>query len=358
VPSGPSARRSIRAVEWRGPEALALVDREAPEAAAGQAVVAVAHCGICGSDLHSYRDGLAATPGQVLGHEFSGTVLEAPDVEGLAPGDRVAVRPLIPCGRCRRCRAGEPNLCEAGAGDNIGYGSPGAFAERVLVPRAALGETVFRLPAEVGDRAGALVEPLAVALHAVRVGAVGPEDVVLVLGAGMIGLGVTRLLRLAGVGRLVVADLSPLRRERALALGADRTIDPRAEDVTKAMREITGPGGFGLGAAVDVVFECAGVEETLAHALKSARQGGTLVLTAVYAGAVTIHPDRIVEKELAVRGAFAYRDEFPAVIELLASGAVDPDEFVSHSFGLDDVELAFRTQMDTARSIKVLVTPR
>jgi 2-desacetyl-2-hydroxyethyl bacteriochlorophyllide A dehydrogenase len=340
------------------PERLELVERDEPVAADGQAVVDVAACGVCGSDLHSFSHGLAVKPGSVLGHEFCGRVVSAPAVEGLTVGERVAVRPLIPCGECERCAAGQPQLCEGSHAHDIGYGSPGAFAERVLVPRAVVGQTVFRLPTEVDDAGGALVEPLAVAVHAVGLAGVRADDPVLVLGAGTIGLAVTRLLRLAGVGTLVVAEPSEPRRRRALDLGADRVVDPAQEDVTKVMRSITGPGGYGLGARADVVFECAGAPPALASALKSARQGGTIVLAGIYGREVGVQVDRIIEKELRLQGTAAYRDEFPAVIDHLAGGSLDPGDFVSHTYALDEITEAFRTQMDRTRSLKVQVRPR
>ena len=345
----------MQAVEWRAPHELVVVQRPEPEAADGQLVVEVANCGICGSDLHSYNKGFAAEPGQVLGHEFCGTVLQAPGVEGVAVGDRVTVRPLTPCRECDRCLAGDVHLCESSVADNIGYGSPGAFAERVLVPRATLGETVFVLPEAVDDRAGALIEPLAVSLRAVRIADAQPDDVVLVLGGGMIGLGVARFLKLAGVGTIVLSDPSPLRRERALALGADIVIDPIAQDTTKEMRALTGPGGMGLGARVDVVIDCAGVPAAFKDALKCVRHGGTVVLTAMYGQKVEFVPDRIVEKELSVRGSFAYKDEFPLVIAALADGSVEAEPFISHHFALQDTPEAFLAQLDREHSLKVLV---
>jgi 2-desacetyl-2-hydroxyethyl bacteriochlorophyllide A dehydrogenase len=337
---------------------MELVEREDPTAADGQAVIEVAACGVCGSDLHSFSHGLAVRPGSVLGHEFCGRVVSAPGVTGLDVGDRVAVRPLIPCGECDRCHAGQLQLCEGSHADDIGYGSPGAFADRVLVPRAVVGLTVFRLPPEVDDAGGALVEPLAVAVHAVGLADVDADDVVLVLGAGTIGLAVTRLLRLAGVRTLVVAELSDGRRRRALALGADRVIDPGAEDVTRTMRSITGPGGYGLGARADVVFECAGAVPALASALKSVRQGGTIVLAGIYGREVGIHVDRIIEKEVRVQGTVAYGDEFPTVIDHLAGGAMEPGDFVSHTYALDEITQAFHTQLDRTCSLKVQVRPR
>jgi 2-desacetyl-2-hydroxyethyl bacteriochlorophyllide A dehydrogenase len=348
----------MRAAAWVAPEELALVEREEPVATEGQAVVAVAACGVCGSDLHSFRHGLAVKPGNVLGHEFCGEIVAAPGVEGIAVGDRVTVRPLIPCGVCERCRAGALQLCEGRHERDVGYASPGAFAERVLVPHAVVGRTIFPLPPEVSDAGGALVEPLAVALHAVTLGAAQPDDVVLISGAGTIGLAVTALLRLTGVETIVVAELSPRRRRRALTLGATLAVDPTIEDVTKLIRAITGPGAYGLGARADVAFECAGAPSALATALKSVRQGGTIVLSGIYGREVGVRLDRIVEKELRVQGAVAYRDEFAAVIEHLAAGRLRAEDFVSHTFELEQIATAFATQMDAMESLKVQVRPR
>jgi 2-desacetyl-2-hydroxyethyl bacteriochlorophyllide A dehydrogenase len=348
----------MRAAEWLAPEELQLIDMPEPAPADGQAVVEVAACGICGSDLHSYSQGFAAKPGQVLGHEFSGVVTAAPGVHGIAEGDRVTVRPLIPCGECAACRAGEIQLCAAAENRNIGYGSPGAFAERVLVPRAIAGQTIFRLPEDVSDRAGALFEPLAVGLRSVHLSKAGPGDVALVLGAGTIGLAVTRFLKLAGVGTLIVAEPSELRRDRARALGADIVIDPLAEKTSAVVRGITGPGVFGLGARADVVVDCAGNPSAFAEGLKSVRHGGTLVITAMYTRKIEINPDRMTEKELVVRGSMAYRDEFTEVIERLADGSVDPELFISHTFELEEVKAAFLAQLDREASLKVLVGPK
>jgi 2-desacetyl-2-hydroxyethyl bacteriochlorophyllide A dehydrogenase len=328
-----------------------------PVAVPGQAVVAVAACGICGSDLHSFRKGLAVEPGGVLGHEFCGRVVAAPEVGGIQVGDRVAVRPLIPCGHCPRCRQGELQLCEGSREHDIGYGSPGALADQVLVPRAVLEETIFLLPHEVDDAAGALVEPLAVALHAVTTAEADPHGVVLVLGAGTIGLGVIRFLRLAGATRVVVAEPARRRRDAALGLGAEIGVDPTAEDVTDTMRRLTGPGPYGLGARVDVVFECSGAPAALATALKCARPGGTIVLAGIYGGAIPARLDIVVTKELRIRGTAAYADEFPNVISHLSAGELQAEQLVSHTFSLDQVESAFRVQMDPEQSLKVQVRP-
>ena len=347
----------MRAAEWHAVRDLRLADLEEPVALPGQAVIEVAACGICGSDLHSYLHGLAVTPGQVLGHEISGRVVAAPGVPGLEAGQRVTLRPLIPCGHCAGCLRGETQLCEAGMGENIGYGSRGGFAERLLVPRAALGETVFALPDSVGDRAGALVEPLAVALHAVRLARPEPGDVAVVLGLGAIGLGVVQALALHGVRRIAAVDPSAIRRACALALGAAVAIDPEADDLVATIQEWTGTGAWGRGARADIAIECSGVPEALSSGLKTLRHGGTLVVAAVYARKWEINPTRLVEKEISLRGSFAYRDEFPRVVRLLADGDLDAERLVSHSFPLAEIEAAFAMQLSRDESIKVLVTP-
>lgn len=392
---------TIRAAEWRADEEVVVVDRERPELEPGQARLAVTHCGICGSDLHSYRHGFAVRPGQVLGHEFSARVLEAPGVDGLAVGDRVTVRPLIPCGTCTQCRRGAPQLCENGLGQSLGYGAAGAFAQEVVVPRAVVGETVFLLPDTVSDRAGALVEPLAVAFRAVGLaieggagsaigrGAEGDGGsatdrplaggtangraaeadgstttnrplaggTVLVSGAGPIGLGAVAALRLAGAETIIVADPSPLRRARAEQLGATVTIDPLADDVVRTVRKITGPGVRGRGGKAVAAIDCAGAPGTLKACIESCGAGGVVVIAAVGNPPAEIRPDWLVERELVLRGSYGYDDEFPRVIAALAGGEIDAEALISHDLPLERIQDAFRIQLDAASSAKVLVTP-
>ncbi len=351
---------TIRAAEWRAKEDVVVVDRELPEPADGQALLEVVHCGICGSDLHSYRHGFAVQPGQVLGHELSARVLAAPGVDGLAVGDRVTVRPLIPCGTCDQCRRGAPQLCADGLTQSIGYGAAGGFAQRVLVPRAVVGETVFPLPDNVSDRAGALAEPLAVAFRAVGLAVEGgllAGGTVLVSGAGPIGLGAVAALRLAGAETIVVADPSPFRRARAERLGATVTIDPLADDVVRTVRRITGPGVRGRGGKAVAAIDCAGAPGTLKACIESCGPGGVVVIAAVGNPPVEIRPDWLVERELVLRGSYGYADEFPRVIAALASGAIDAEALISHELPLERIDEAFRVQLDASASAKVLVTP-
>jgi 2-desacetyl-2-hydroxyethyl bacteriochlorophyllide A dehydrogenase len=345
----------MRAVEWQAPGRVRLVERDDPVPDAGQAVVNVVNCGICGSDLHSFFHGVAAKPGQVLGHEFSGRVVSAPEVDGIAPGDRVTVRPLIPCGGCAACGAGEPQRCERSL--DIGYGVSGAFAERVLVPRAVVGETVFRLPDAVDDRGGALVEPLAVGMHAIARADADQEEVIVVLGAGMIGLGVIALLHSRGCKRILAVDLSQLRRERARVVGAAMVVDPAVEDVVAAARNFALEQGGADRRGADLVIDCAGAGVALESGLRALKRGGRVILVAAYGREVQVYLDRVIGKEISLIGSIGYRDEFPEVLRLLAEGRVNPDDFVSHTFALDDIDEAIRTQADVHRSLKVLVQP-
>lgn len=346
----------MRVAEYREPGVIEMVDRPEPEAGPGQITVDIATCGVCGSDLHSFERGFAAQPGQVLGHEFSGRVVDPSDVEGLSAGQRVTVRPLTPCLSCPRCLAGDWHLCGAGAGLNIGYGTQGAFAERVLVPKALPGMTVFPLPDSVDDQTAALTEPLAVSLRAVTLARPQVGDVAVVFGLGMIGLGAVRWLVLSGA-RVLAVDLSGVRRDAALKLGAETAINPAEEKTVDRVVEVTGPGGYGMGAAADIVVECSGAAPAFGDALKVIRHGGRMSVAAMYPERVTLRPDRFVEKELEIHGSFAYKDEFGRVIEMMEQGAIDKDIFISHRFGLEDTLEAFRAQLDKDSSIKVMVEP-
>src|SRR5919204_4952129 len=210
----------MRAGVFRGIRQVPIEDVPDPEPGPRDIVLDVKACGICGSDLHTYAEGLLASPGQVMGHEFAGEVVAVgAAVAGIAVGDRVTALPIQPCGACERCREGNRHLCEVWTTRSIGYGLPGGFAERLRIPDAVLDDNVHRLPDALGFEDGALVEPLAVGVHAVGRATIRPGDMALVLGLGTIGLQVAQVLRARGVERVIGADLSPLRRAVASELG-------------------------------------------------------------------------------------------------------------------------------------------
>lgn len=248
------------------PGGLQVVDRPDPRAGDGEVVVAVRTCGICGSDLHMVERGLPA--GQILGHEFAGTVAElGPGVRDPRVGTAVAVNPLGGCGSCTRCRQRVPLLCRAVP--NLGLGAPGGFAEYVAVPVPQ----VHALPDGMAVRDGAHVEPLAVAVRAV--GDAGPPagDDVLVFGLGPIGLSVVLALRAYGAGRIVAVGRSPGRRAAAAFAGADVVLDGRETDVARYAAD--------SGVAFAQAYECSGDPQALLACIATAEVCGTIVEVAL-----------------------------------------------------------------------------
>ena len=241
----------MRVGVYRGIRRIVL--EEAPEPAAGpeDVVLDVRACGICGSDLHTYLEGALVEVGQVLGHEFSGEVVAVGErVHGIAPGDRVTGIPIQPCGDCRRCREGLGHLCEHMHETGIGFGIPGAFADRVRIPNATVGVNVHPLPEELSFEDGASVEPLAVAVHCVRRSGARAGQAAFVFGLGTIGLHVAQVLRAWGADPVIGVDLSELRRRRAADLGI---VALAGGEVAAGVREVLGER------ELDHVFECTGV---------------------------------------------------------------------------------------------------
>jgi (R,R)-butanediol dehydrogenase / meso-butanediol dehydrogenase / diacetyl reductase len=343
---------AMKAAVFKGIESINVEDVPEPEAGPEDLVVEVSACGICGSDLHTYQHGSFVQPGQIMGHEFSGRVVEAgSDVQGLAVGDRVTAVPIVPCGECARCREGRYNLCGVAWTTGIAYGKPGAFAERVRIPRSIQGENVFKLDDDVSDEAGATVEPLAVAVHAVKLAGDVEGATALVLGLGTIGQQVVQVLNARGARRVIGTDLSALRLDAARELGAE------AIDGAAGPTEALG-NALGDDEEIDIVFECSGVPALATAALDSVRAGGTIVVLALYDDPVTFNPTALVQKELRLQGSIAYTSEdFAEAIELLRSGAARWDELITQRERLDDVADAFLVQLEKDRSLKVLVKP-
>jgi (R,R)-butanediol dehydrogenase / meso-butanediol dehydrogenase / diacetyl reductase len=343
----------MKAAVFKGVEDVRVEQVPDPEAGPDDVVVEVSACGICGSDLHTYLHGSFVQPGQVMGHEFSGRVVEAgPRVEGLSVGDRVTAVPIVPCGECARCAEGRYNLCAVAWTTGIAYGRPGAFAERVRIPNSVAGQNVFKLADEISDEEGATVEPLAVAVHAVKLVEGGVEGATaLVLGLGTIGDEVVQVLRARGARRVIGMDLSELRLDRARELGAEVVHGHGgvAEELA---------GVLGEGDEVDVVFECSGAPALAAAAIDVVKGGGTIVVLALYDDPVSFNPTSLVQKELRLQGSIAYTSEdFAEAVELLRTGRARADALITQRERLDAIAEAFRVQLEKDRSVKVLVTP-
>jgi threonine dehydrogenase-like Zn-dependent dehydrogenase len=182
-------------------------------------------------------------------------------------------------------------------------------------------------------------------------------DVVVVMGLGQIGLGAVAMAVARGAAHVVGVDPSARRREAAAQLGAGTVVDPLEQKVEVAVRDITGPGAFGLGAAADAVVECSGVPSSFTAGVKSLRPGGRVALIAHSREPFAIKSGRLVEKELTVVGSFAYDDEMQQVADLISAGSIELSPFVSHRIPLVDIDTAFRAQADAATTLKVLVQP-
>ena len=335
----------MRAVKVAEDRRLVVVECPAPEPGPGQALVEVAYCGICGSDLH-FRDVPELFPaGTVPGHEFSGRIVSVgAGVRGWHEGDRVCVLPFAQCGECAVCRGGNEQVCPNAVSDGVGLGSgrPGAYAGQVVVDERML----FSLPDSVDDRAGTLVEPLAVAIRAVDQARVSPDDPVLVLGAGPIGLLTAFVLRHRGVRRAAVCSRNPARAQRAAALGLETiSIDEVA---------LTPPDD-----SPACVFECAGTPSAAQLAVQTLRPLGRLMLVGLSLTPLDLAAPPIVIKELEIQGVIAYRRaQFQAAIDMLAAGVIPVDELITEIVPLTEAEAAFSAL--TARGsdkLKILLAP-
>ncbi|KRE65824.1 MULTISPECIES: 2,3-butanediol dehydrogenase [Micrococcaceae] len=351
----------MKAARFHARKDIRIEDIPEPELRAGAVKIDVAWCGICGTDLHEYLEGpiFCPAPGHphplsheespvTLGHEFSGTVSEVGEgVTGLAKGDNVVVERYFVDGTCNMCQAGSYHLCR-----QMGFiglsGGGGGLSEKIVVDQ--------RWVHPIGDiplDEAALIEPLSVAHHAVARSGVKAGDTALVGGSGPIGLLTAAVLKGMGV-TTIISELTQARKEKATSSGvADHVLDPSKEDVPARVRELTG------GAGADVAFECAGVNAVLDTMLDAVRPGAVVVNVSIWGAPATVDMQKLVLKEIDLRGTIAYVRDHPAVIKMVQEGKVDLKPFITGRIALEDlVEQGFDTLInhkDTA--VKVLVHP-
>nr|WP_205752612.1 alcohol dehydrogenase catalytic domain-containing protein [Cryptosporangium phraense] len=310
----------------------------------GELQVAVAYCGLCGTDLHiahGNMDARVKTP-LVFGHEASGTVAAVgPGVEGWAVGDPLTVMPLLWDGTCAACLAGHQHICQNLT--FVGIDSPGALQQRWNVPASI----AVPLPADLSLRTAALVEPVAVAVHDVRRSELQVGDRAVVLGGGPIGVLIACVARHAGA-RVLVAEVDPGRRGLASALGFD-VVDPATDDVPEFVEGWTG------GTGADVVFEVSGAAAAARSTTALAKVRGTIVVVAIHAAAREIDLQRVFWRELRLLGARVYqRSDFERAIELLHGGVIPADELITGVVPLDGTPGAM-ADLSAGRAMKILV---
>jgi L-iditol 2-dehydrogenase len=296
---------------------LEIADLPNPVPGPGEILVKVTACGICGSDVHGY-DGSSGRriPPIVMGHEAAGRVAAVgPQVTGWAEDDRITFDSTISCGACRYCARGEINLCDQRRVLGVScsdYRCNGAFAEYVIVPQ----RIAYRLPDSLSFSEAAMLEAVAVAIHAVSLSRISPGDQALVLGAGMIGLLTLQALRAAGFSSVYVADVDASRLKLAKELGAAETLHATGDALVSEILSRTNSAG------VDVAIEAVGIDATVRAAVQSVRKGGTVTLVGNITPEVTLPLQQAVTRQIRLQGSCASAGEYPEAIKLLTSGAI------------------------------------
>ena len=321
----------MRALSWAGGHVVVVTDAPEPRAGDGQVLVAVAHTGLCGTDLHICAgEHPRARPGQVIGHEISGTVAEA--AGGLAAGTPVVVDPLIACGTCRTCRDGRPHTCERLR--LVGIDVPGGAAPLVAVDA----DRVIPVEGSPDLRHLAFAEPLAVAVRAVRRSGLQLGQDAVVIGGGPIGIAVALCARDAGAGRVVLAEPVAARRAAAAELGVETAAS--ADDLRS-----------------DVVFDAAAHPSVAAQLTRVAVPGGTVVLVGVHGEPVPVDLRAVTFGELTVVGTRVYsRADIRVATAMVASGRFDPEPFLTRTVPLDEAPRAIE-DLRRGVGLKVLVSP-
>jgi L-iditol 2-dehydrogenase len=332
---------------------LETVDLPLPRPGPGDILLRVEACGICGSHVHGY-DGASGRriPPIVMGHEAAGIVAAlGPGVTKVKEGDRMAPDSTVYCGECEYCLRGEINLCdrrEVLGVSTADFRRAGAFAEYVAVPERIL----HRLPETLAFTEAAMIEPLAVAVHAVDLARVPENGTALVVGAGMIGLLTLQALRVAGCSAVYVIDIDESRLKLAQELGATAAINAKSADPGAELRRLTNSRGM------DVAMEAVGSTQTIKTAVENVRKGGTVVLIGNIAPTAEIPLQVVVSRQLRLQGSAASAGEYPRCIEMLSKGEINLKPLISMVAQLEEGPQWFeRLHSRQSDLMKVILTP-
>jgi threonine dehydrogenase-like Zn-dependent dehydrogenase len=333
--------RIVKQVNIHGPGRVEIDEVPDPEPGPRDAVIRVTACGICGSDLGYIKlGGLAGPSGKPMpiGHEFSGIVESiGSEVMGIEVGSRVVANPMS-------------------NGNSIGNGSAeGAFAPRVLIPNAADGTAIFRLPDELPMDVAALAEPLSVGLQGVERCRPKPGEKAVIFGAGPIGLAAVASLKFCGVDNIVAVDLSPTRLEIARKLGASDTLNPNSDPVWEAIKEIHGTSPV-LGAPMagsDMYIEASGADPVIEQVLSHCKSEARLSIVGLHRTPIPVNFLLVMMKSMTIVGSMAYPDDWSKAIELLSTRDLSP--MITHRFALEDFQNALATANDSNAGAKVMI---
>lgn len=333
--------------EITGPGAIRYIEIPVPEVGSGQVLIRVKRIGICGSDIHVYHGKHPYVLYPVSqGHEVSGEVAAVGEgVSGLSIGDKVTIEPQNFCGRCYPCTHGKYNLCEELK--VMGFQTTGAGSEYFL----AEASKVVPLPEGMSLDEGAMIEPLAVTVHACkRSGDVAGKSVI-VLGAGPIGILLCQTLKAYGAARVMVTDVSDYRLELAKQCGADFVCNTMNADFGKAVIEYLGPD------KADIIYDCAGNDITMDQAIQNARKGSVIMLIAVFAGMATVDLAKLNDSEIDLMTSMMYRHEdYVDAIRIVGDGLVDLKPLISKHFAFADFVKAYEyIDQNREQTMKVLI---
>ena len=341
----------MKSVALKGPRELAIEQREEIEGKKGYILIDVIKAGICGSDLHYFEVG--GPVGLVMGHEFSGIVIDNGGSNEFKEGDRVTALPISPCLECDDCKKGQIQICTKTWEDGIGLSlnNPGAFGGRVLVRE----DMVRHLPDNVTYESGAMIEPASVSYRAVNISGVKRGDKVLVIGGGIIGLLSALFFKLKGASYVALTETNILRGKKAVTLGvADEFFNALDPDVVeKLMNKTTNGKGF------DVVADCVGNSPALSSAITYTKPNGNIIMVGISLAPISVPMVSAVLKEINFKGSIAYtKEEFDDVIKLLANKKIDLEKFIDDVVILEDVQHAFeRLTSGKDAAVKILVDP-
>ncbi|MBO4600972.1 MAG: alcohol dehydrogenase catalytic domain-containing protein [Bacilli bacterium] len=340
----------MKCVAIKGPKELSPALITEPKSINGSVLIEVNKAGICGSDIHYWVMGQPQT--LVMGHEFCGKVLDPGSRTDLKIGDRVTALPISPCGECEACKSGNPQYCPSTWNEAIGLSltNPGAYAEKTT----ARADLVIKVPDNVTDEEGAMVEPTAVALHAVNLANIKPTDNVLVMGGGIIGQLSALIAKKKGAKFVALSEANTLRGEKAVLLGsADKYCNALDENFTQKVLE-NNPYGY------DVVIDCCGNSACVSNALVTAKPNGTIILVGVSMENISIPSILAVTKEQKLFGAIAYtKEEFISCIDMISKKELDVAKYIDDVVSLEEVQHAFeRLTSGTDNAIKILIDPK
>lgn len=336
----------MKAVVLYEKQRVSVDDRPEPgDPAPGEVTVRVRAVGLCGSDLKYFQQGGVSTPIKrpfVLGHEAVGTISRVgAGVDTVKVGDRVTIEPGKPCWTCAFCRSGDYNLCPQ-MYFMASRSRDGALQEYLNWPA----NLVYPLPAPISDEAGALAEPISVALSGVTMGQVALGKRVLVLGAGTIGLFALQLARAAGASFVAVTDMQPLRLDIARALNADQMID---------VGRLNGASLPLPDNSIDVIIDTTGYAAAIGQAYTAVKPGGRIVLIGLGQDPIPLSLIQIVYKQLTVLGVYRYKNTYMAVITALLNGQVQVESVITHRFAIDQAVEALVTATQADRAVKVMI---